>query len=182
MPTEESFALLLSWTCYGNWLPGDKRGYVSNTKLAGKGWLEKQNIPGTDYARDDPFTRHQARTQMKQPPARLSAEHAREVAESLIECAGKRSWRILRAAVMANHVHVVICECPDDGPAVRRILKGNTQAALCKKSAVNRTRWTRGGSDRYLHGDDAIVGAIAYVANQEFKLAEIVDMKIVIPE
>jgi hypothetical protein len=37
--------------------------------------------------------------------------------------------------------------------------------------------WTAGGSDRYKHGGEAIEAAIKYVADQEFKLAEVVEME-----
>jgi REP element-mobilizing transposase RayT len=119
---------------------------------------------------------------MNERPARLSAAEALCVAEALVEAARKRNWRILRAAVMANHVHVVICDCPDDGSKVRRILKGTSQAKLSDKAGDNQSWWTRGGSDRYLHGDDAILAAMKYVADQKFKLAEIIDMQVVVPE
>jgi REP element-mobilizing transposase RayT len=76
---------------------------------------------------------------------------------------------------MANHVHIVITECPDDGPAVRRILKGVAQAGLSDDAGENRRWWTRGGSDHYLHTEEAILAAIRYVAEQQFKLAEIID-------
>ena len=78
---------------------------------------------------------------------------------------------------MGNHVHVVVQGCPDDGPAVRRVLKGNTQAALTKNHGSPRVWWTARGSDRYKHGQCAIDTAINYVANQEHKLAEVVDMQ-----
>ena len=108
----------------------------------------------------------------------LTAAEALVVAESLVETARRYSWRILRAAVMANHVHVVIADCPDDGPAVRRVLKGNTQARLSKHHGSPRVWWTEGGSDRYKHGQQPIETAVQYVADQEYKLAEIADMQI----
>ena len=181
MFTDAPFALFISWTCYGNWLPGDKRGYVSNTHLPGGGFLPKQNVPGTPYTKDHPLTRHQTSALMNQEPARLTRAHAVVAAESLVEAAAKRSWRILRGAIMANHVHVVVFDCPDDGPGVRRILKGTSQARLSDQEGENRRWWTRGGSDRYLHIDEAILAAIRYVAEQEYKLAEIIDMQVIVP-
>lgn len=80
---------------------------------------------------------------------------------------------------MRNHVHVLVCNCPDDGPAVRRVLKGVSQAALNDVEGVRRW-WTSGGSDRYKHGNDAIEAAFAYVANQEGKLVEIVETQVVV--
>ena len=82
---------------------------------------------------------------------------------------------------MANHVHLVVMDCPDDGPGVRRILKGNSQAAMCNLAGRNTKWWTSGGSDRYLHGEDPIEGAIRYVRDQPGILAEISNMELVIP-
>jgi hypothetical protein len=59
---------------------------------------------------------------------------------------------------------------------VRRILKGTSQAALRDLAGKNSRWWTAGGSDRYKNDIDAIEAAIAYVANQQGILAEIVDM------
>jgi hypothetical protein len=62
---------------------------------------------------------------------------------------------------------------------VRRILKGTSQAILSDKAGENRRSWTRGGSDHYLHSEEAILAAIRYVAEQEYKLAEIIDMRVI---
>jgi hypothetical protein len=83
---------------------------------------------------------------------------------------------------MANHVHIVVTQCPDDGPAVRRILKGTSQAALSRLAGTPRKWWTTGGSDRYKHGEAAIMTAVNYVANQEFPLVFIVNNERVIPK
>lgn len=170
------FAIHITWTCYANWLPGDERGHVSNVLLASGGSLPKENAPGTPYRGGDAFTYRMARRLQKAPTARLDAELARWAAEALVDAARKRGWRILRAALMANHVHAVIGECLDDGPLVRRVLKGASQAALCEKSGFCTRWWTAGGSDRYKKDWSAIEAAIQYVAEQEWKLVEIIDM------
>jgi REP element-mobilizing transposase RayT len=174
--TERPFALHITWTCYATWLPGDRRGYVSNTLLPEGGAVPKQNTPGTPYRADDPYTLRTARARQKGETVGLSADEARCAARSLVEAARARSWRILRASLMANHVHVVITDCPDDGPAVRRVLKGNSQAALSAETGRPQRWWTAGGSDRYKHDHAAIEAAVAYVAGQQGILAQIVDM------
>ena len=110
MFTDDPFALFISWTCFGNWLPGDERGYVSNTQLPRGLWLPKENVPGTPYTKDDPLTRHQARVLMNQPPTRLTSSLALAVAESLVDAAQKRAWRIMRGAVV---LVVLRSECRD---------------------------------------------------------------------
>jgi REP element-mobilizing transposase RayT len=105
----------------------------------------------------------------------LTASQATVVAASLVAVAEKREWIILRAAVMANHVHVVVLNCPLDGPMVRRILKGNVQTRLSAAAGENRRWWTAGGSDRRRFGERPISETIRYVADQEGKLAEVVE-------
>jgi REP element-mobilizing transposase RayT len=182
MADDAPFALFLSWTCYGTWLPGDPRGYVSNTRHSIGGFAPKENVPGTPYTADDPFAHKRAHVFQKGTTVRLTLREARWAAESFVAAAAKRGWRIVRGAIMANHVHLVVCDCPDDGPAVQRIFKGVSQAELSKKAARRQRWWTRRGSDRYLHTNPAIQGAIRYVAKQQYKLVEIIDMQIVISE
>jgi hypothetical protein len=171
------FALHITWTCYATWLPGDRRGYVSNTRLARGGFIPKQNTPGTPYTKDDPTTRALATAQQSWPTVHLSREQAACVARSLVGAAAARGWVVLRAAVMDNHVHVVVTDSPDDGPAVRRALKGVTQAALSEQLGRPRRWWTEGGSDRYKHDQSAIDAAVSYVARQPGMLAGIDRMR-----
>ena len=74
--TERPFAIHITWTCYGTWLPGDARGYVSNTRSPEGGFEPKQNTPGTPYTRDDPLTRNLARQEQSHPTVWLTTEQA----------------------------------------------------------------------------------------------------------
>ena len=178
MVIEEPFALFITWTTYGTWLPGDERGCVSNTLLPGGGFVPKENRIGVDARRDDAFTREQAKQQQNWDSVWLTPDEAFTAISALASAASKRHWRILRAAAMSNHIHVVVTDCPDDGPAVRRILKGNANAELSRARGKSLRWWTTGGSDHYLHGLESIDASIQYVSNQHGKLAEIVDGRI----
>lgn len=125
------FALLETWTCYGQWLPGDPRGYVSNT-LTDEGYRPRRNEPGTPVDRNDARTLERAKQLQSHPTVWLTPSHAECVARAAIAAAIDREWLILRGAVMSNHVDMVVANCPEDGPPVRRVLKGVTQAALNK--------------------------------------------------
>ena len=170
------FALHITWTCYGTWLPGDERGHVSTTYDPKLGYLPRQNSPGTDCATGDPVTFARAQVLQKQSSVWLTPAQAYCVAETLVTAASPRGWLIPRAAIMHNHVHVVVFDCPNNGPVVRRILKGTTQAALSKLAGSPRTWWTTGGSDRYKNDQQAVENAINYVAGQVGKLAEVIDL------
>ena len=116
---------------------------------------------------------------MKHDAVFLNVEQAITVATALIEAVTKRGWRIGRAAIMANHVHVVTFDTPPDGVAVRRILKGTTQAALSDRAGASQRWWTAGGSDRYKNDDESIENALRYVENQERILVAIWDNVII---
>jgi len=181
MDNNEFFALHITWTCYGTWLPGDPRGHVSNQLTSANVYLPKQNIPGTPPASGDSWTWRNAQSYQKGETVILTPVLAEVVCRSMVRAAEQRGWRILRAAAMANHVHVVLCDCPDDGPAVRRILKGVSQSDLSKHTGKKQRWWTAGGSDRYKKNEEAALAAIQYDADQKGILAEIVDMKVRIP-
>jgi len=130
MDTESPHALHITWTTYGTWLPGDVRGYVGHTLEEPGTWQTRENTPGTPYAIDHERTREIAQTLQKWPTVRLNVSQARVVAQELLDATSKRSWSLTRAAIMAQHCHVLVMGCPTDGPAVRRILKGTTQASI----------------------------------------------------
>jgi len=178
MSADEPFALFITWTTYGTWLPGDERGHVSNTLLPGGGFVPKENRLGVDARKDDAFTREQAKSQQNWNSVWLTPDEAFTAVAALANAASKRNWRILRAAAMSNHVHVVVTNCPDDGPAVRRIFKGNAHAELSTARGKTLRWWTTGGSDRYLHDIESIEASIQYVANQHGKLAEVDDGRV----
>lgn len=175
---DQLFALHITWTCYGTWLPGDSRGHTSRALDCNRNFLPRENLPGTPLAPGDAKTLAYARSQQKHATVYLDAELATLVCHSLVRAAAERTWRILRAAVMANHVHCLVMDCPSDASAVRRILKGVSQSDLCKHTGHPSRWWTAGGSDRYKNDDEAIETAIHYIANQENILAEIIDMEV----
>jgi len=179
MSGDRAFALLETWTCYGQWLPGDQRGFVSNT-LTEEGYRAKRNVPRTSYDRDERATYQLAKALQKHPTTWLTAKLAIVAAEGMISAAIDREWMISRAAVMSNHVHTVVSECPDSGSAVRRVLKGVSQAKLNEHVGKPCSWWTRGGSDRYLHGERAILAAINYVALQERMLVGVENNVVVV--
>ena len=175
MLAAQPFGLFLTWTTYGTWLPGDERGYVSNTLLPDGTYRPKENRVGAEYDRDSARTRIRARQLQKGETVWLSAEQARIVAESLLETCRSRGWVVKRGAVMSNHVHVLVMNCPDDGAVVLRVLKGVTQATLSATVAKPRRWWTRSGSQRYIHGDRGLLTVSQYIEEQDRILVSLSD-------
>ena len=82
------------------------------------------------------FTRETAKKRQKFDTVYLSIIQAGIVVENLLETARKRNWRILRGAVMCNHIHLVITDCPDDGP---RSKKNSKRKRASRTYSISRT-------------------------------------------
>jgi len=175
MEFDDAFAWLITWTAYGTWLPGDPRGNVSPILLPDGRYEKRINTPGIEWARGDERTRERARALQQFATVHLSRDDALATAEAIAEAAATRNWNILRGAVMATHVHVVLRDAGADSSAVSRILKGVSQARLSERTGSSRRWWTHGGSERGLRGAKAVADGVEYVANQECILAEIME-------
>lgn len=178
MEFDDSFAWLITWTTYGTWLPGDPRGNVSPVLQADGTYAKRVNTPGIEWVAGDERTRNRARALQQFDTVYLSGDDAYAAAESIAKAAATRGWRIVRGAVMANHVHVVLRDGGADGSAISRVLKGVSQAGLSERLGSSRRWWTHGGSERGLRGAEAIARGVEYVANQEWILAEIIDNEV----
>jgi hypothetical protein len=92
---------LLTWTTYGTWLPGDRRGFVSDV-VDGIGPEVRHNIPGTPVDADDERVRARALENLVGQPVWLTTEQAAIALAQFQETAAFRGWSLLAAAVMAN--------------------------------------------------------------------------------
>lgn len=155
-------AWLLTWTCYGNWLPGDARGFVGYHPTE-HGDRETHNQPGTDYDQDVRWLRDYSRFVQKGEAVRLTAEQAAELLDQFRETAAHRKWTLPAAAVMANHVHLVVL-VPGD-PEPDRLLHAFKSYASRRlnRSGTRREWWTSSGSTRKLPDERAIRAAVRYV-------------------
>src|SRR5262249_47365639 len=160
---------LLTWTTYGTWLPGDRRGFVSDVR-DGPGPEVRHNIPGTPCDADDERVRRRALDNLVGDPVWLTAEQARIIVEQFQQTAGYRGWQLLAAAVMANHLHLVVAVPGDPDPAkLLHDFKSYASRALkAKGHEPSGSRWwTESGSRRKLPDERAVLAATAYVLRQE---------------
>jgi REP element-mobilizing transposase RayT len=164
---------LLTWTTYGTWLPGDDRGFVSDF-FPRPDQRVRWNQPDTAYARDDGGLHNYAARQLRSDPVWLTRQLADPLIDQFKDTAAFRGWRLLAAAVMANHVHLVVQVLDDPDPEILlRDFKSYASRRLNGTwgKPASGTWWTQGGSKRKLEDDANVRAAVEYVRGQPFALA-----------
>jgi REP element-mobilizing transposase RayT len=150
---------LLTWTTYGSWLPGDRRGWVDKRNAA---W----HVP---FQEPDPCREVAARGRMKEPPVVLDRCQRQAVMRAISEVCRFRGWVLHAVSVRSNHVHVVLS--PGDCPPkpVIATLKAYATRALRKTCPDEDRWWTEGGSGRFLNDERSFLAAVGYVNSQDLK-------------
>ncbi|MDY3552403.1 transposase [Gemmata sp. JC717] len=169
---------LLTSTFYGNWLPGDPRGFVSRVRDRRPRPAEdvvrlEHDRPGTPCDADLPGLWRAAVHQMKGPRVRIDRAQADALANQFRETAAHRQWVLHALAVMANHIHLAVTVTDDIEPSdILGDFKSYGSRVLNARwgKRPNGTWWTQSGSKRKLPNERAISDAIAYIVGQEYPL------------
>jgi len=166
-PDLSAGAILLTWTMYGTWLPGDERGFVSRVPLANGGHTV-HNLPGEPYDAEEPQVRDQAREDMEGEPVHLSPDQARVLLGSIAASAERHAVELLAVAIMASHVHV-LCQAGRPGEELLKLFKGAAARLLNQQFTLSDSpRWfTRRGSARFIKAGADLTAAIEYVQHQQ---------------
>lgn len=160
---------LITWTCYGQWLPGDRRGFVGNFRLD-DGTRAILNEPDSPYAPSQPGLAIWVRQCMTGDPVALEATEAGAMISQFQEIARVRSWTLEAASVMYNHTHLVVGVSGDPEPGrVRELFKTWATRVLkaMKPLPPNGTFWTAKGSNPKLPDAAAIRAAVVYVVREQ---------------
>jgi REP element-mobilizing transposase RayT len=148
---------LITWVCYGAWLPG-QCGIVPRTR----------NRFGAPLPQPDARKEEQSRSRMRQDHYLLDSVRRQVVLKSLLEVCTRRAWALLAAHIRTNHVHlVVMANCKPD--LVLNTMKSYSSRGLNQSAldSPDRRRWARHGSTRYLWTGDAVRAAIQYVVREQ---------------
>ena len=150
-------AYLLTWTTYGTWLPGDKRGWVDGHDGA---W----HVP---YQEPDSDREQQARSMMTDAPLMLKVEQRRLIEAGIQNACDGQGWELHAVSARSNHVHAVVAAGDVTPGKVLGLLKKVCTSALNAKFGRRRHWWTKNGSKRFLNDEKSLYGAIRYVLNQD---------------
>ena len=141
---------MVTWTTYGTWLQGDRRGYVRDGQVLG----------------EDKALHDANRGRLAQRPVRLGKENKAVVERTILGKAQRIEQSILAIAVCSNHVHIVVGY--DGRPieeTVRRYKNAST-VALREKGLEGRV-WTRGYDKRFCFDEASLEERIRYVQGHD---------------
>ena len=178
----DPLAYYLTWTTYGTWLPGDKRGWVRR----GKGF----QVP-------DPILKATAQARMTEDLCVLDSEQRAIVEKTISDHCRIRSWELHAVNSRSNHVHVVVAanRDPDDvreqfkawctrklkeleRSRIHTLVRSASEGRKVGSDKESRSRmaqrirenwWTEGGSDRYIGDEESLEAAICYVLDGQDK-------------
>ena len=142
----KTLGYMITFTTYGTWLQGDKRGFVKN----GQTYAANQSLADSN------------KQNLSNNPVRLSITHRAIAAEAIFEKADQLNQKIRALAVCSNHVHLVADYVPVPIGSVVSHYKNSAQAALRKAGLAGRV-WTKGFDKRYCFDEQALKSRIDYV-------------------
>jgi REP element-mobilizing transposase RayT len=165
----------LTNTCYGNWLPGDPRGFVGRVREHRDGdepdaRRVEHRTPGTPYDRELPGLQASSARLLKCPPIRLDVEHARVLLDQFLATAAHRNWTLLAVSILVNHFHLVVAVSDDPPPGkILGDFKSWGSRALNARfgEPPSKTWWTAGGSKRKLPDARAVARVTRYVLAEQ---------------
>ena len=151
-------AYLITFTCYGARLHGDKSGSVDRD----------HNIPGTPHLPPNPARVKSEKNRANQRPYLLNHGRRFLVLRAIQEVCSHHKWTLFAAHVRNQHIHLVVAA--EDAPEkVLHDVKAYASRALNRSGldSGERQRWTRHGSTRYLWKPEQIGAAIQYVVREQ---------------
>jgi len=143
---------MATWTTYGSWLQGSKKGYVKNgTILPGNPQLEKSN-----------------RALLKHDQINISKSLRIIDKNAILKEAKEIGQKVYAIAVCGNHVHIVVESISKTcGYSVGRFKKAATEEL--RKYGYNDKGWTKGFDKRYCYNQQELEAKIQYVQRHEKK-------------
>ena len=141
---------MATWTTYGTWLQGDKKGYVKNgTILEANAELEKSN-----------------KELLKRDKIKIPKSLRIIVKNAILKEAEEIGQKVYAIAVCSNHVHIVVESIGKRcGYSVGRFKKAATR--VLREFGFANVVWTKGFDKRYCYNEQELEKKIKYVQRHE---------------
>ncbi|REJ75493.1 MAG: hypothetical protein DWQ47_08440 [Acidobacteria bacterium] len=146
---------LITFRCYGTWLPGNVRGTVT----------KYQNGFGQLYLPPDDDWQDESRSLLKSDPVMLDRAMRKEVSKSIRRTCDCLGWALYALNVRTNHVHIVVDVGTAPSSSIVTKFKAYATRDLREKNlwSGEHSPWASRGSCRYLWHEEALWKAIDYV-------------------
>ncbi len=142
----KTIGYMVTFTTYGAWLQGEKKGYVKNGKVRGENIaLRKSNFEN-----------------LKGTSVKLGRREKEIVREAIIKAAKRFKQKIHAIAVYSNHIHIV-CEYVDVPIGVIVGYYKNAGRVALQQNGFQGKVWTAGYDRRFCFSDKELKARIAYV-------------------
>jgi len=141
---------MLTWTTYGTWLQGDKRGYVKDGEVLG----EDRRLYEANQGR------------LKGRARRLDKRDKIVVRDAILSEAKRLGQEILAIAVCSNHVHVVVT-CIDEPLEVAVARYEKAGGVALRETGLEGRIWTRGYDKRFCFDEASLQERIRYVQGHD---------------
>jgi len=137
---------MITWTTYGTWLQGDKRGYVKNGII----------LPANDKLKSA------NQKQQKFQTVKLNPSQKHIVRKAILQEAQKINQKILAIAVCSNHVHIV---AKVSSESIEKIVHRYKRLAtfVLRKAGLSGKVWSKGFDKRFCFTDKDIEQKVNYV-------------------
>ncbi len=137
---------MVTWTTYGTWLQGSRRGYVKDGQVHGpRPELKKAN-----------------KKRQKDKKFILTRANCEVVREAVSDESKSLGQNILAMAITATHAHMVVDVIDEPiETAVARYKRAGTKALRAKR--IKGRIWTRGYDKRFCFDEKSLYARIDYV-------------------
>lgn len=172
--------------CYGCWLPNDPRGswseFIGSWEIAKYGEttrsLDQRNL--SQLMPEEIAQRKAAQEALLYPPVVVDGYQALSIANGFAKQSAKSGYSIWACAILPEHTHLVIARHRYKVEQVANLLKGAATRQLvddarhpfeqhAKSDQPLPQMWARYQWKVYLHSEEAIENAIAYVIENPIK-------------
>jgi REP element-mobilizing transposase RayT len=134
---------MVTWTTYGTWLQGDRRGFVKDGKtLDGNEKLKRAN---------EKLQKHE--------PIILTFSERSIILKAIIAEVQRIGHNIEAIAVCSNHVHIAARPCKETIELIVSRYKNISRTALNRKERI----WTRGFDKQFCFSEQDFKQRVEYV-------------------
>ena len=142
---------MVTWTTYGTWLQGNKRGYVKDGEVHGAcAKLEEAN-----------------KKRQKEKRFILTKENRESAGKAILVEAGRLGQEILAMAILTTHVHIVVDVIGEPIETAVAKYKRAATKALRAKGIMGKV-WTHGYDKRFCFDEEALRERVKYVERHKF--------------